>query len=85
MRATEELDIRGETCPHTFLYTKIKVEELAYQGGGILKVTLDYPPAAKNIPRSLAGDRIGARVVDVKEEDGAFELVIEVPDLGEGD
>jgi TusA-related sulfurtransferase len=81
MTVTEELDIRGRTCPHTFLYTKIKVEELAYEGGGVLKVILDHPPAVENIPRSLEGERIKTRVTGVKKTDGGFELLIEVPDL----
>jgi len=84
MTATEELDIRGKTCPHTFLYTKIKVEDLAYEGGGVLKVILDYPPAVENIARSLEGERIQARVRDVRRAGVDFELFIEVPDLRDG-
>ncbi len=76
----EVLDLHGEKCPDTFVYTKIKLEELAYAGGGLLKVLVDYPPAAENIPRSLRDERIEYEVLEVKNVGGnEFELLLRAP------
>lgn len=79
----EVLDLRGEKCPDTFIYTKVKLEEIAQSGGGILKVIVDYPIAAESIPRSLKEEKSKYRVLEVKNVGGnTYELLIEVP--GEG-
>jgi len=76
----EILDLCGEKCPDTFVYSKIKLEEIAYAGGGILKVIVDYPPAAENIPRSIRDERIAFEVLEVKNVGGdLFELLIRAP------
>ncbi len=76
----EVFDLRGEKCPDTFVYTKVKLEELAYSGGGLLKVIVDYPPAAENIPRSLKEEKIKYEVLDVKKVgDKTYELLIKAP------
>ena len=79
MEITETLDIRGEVCPNTFVYTKIKLEELAYGGGGILKVIIDNAPACENIPRSLKGEKLAYEVLEVKKVDNTYELLIKAP------
>jgi tRNA 2-thiouridine synthesizing protein A len=84
VKVTEVLDIRGEKCPDTFVYTKIKLEDLAYSGGGVLKVIVDYPPAVDNIPRSLKGEKAKYKLLDVKKVDeNTYELYIEAPALEE--
>lgn len=76
---TEVLDLRGEKCPETFIYTKIKLEELSQSGGGILKVIVDYPIAAESIPRSLKEEK-KYRVLEVKNVGAnTYELLIEAP------
>jgi tRNA 2-thiouridine synthesizing protein A len=76
----EIFDLRGEKCPNTFVYTKIKLEEMAYSGGGLLKVIVDFPPAAENIPRSLKDEEIKYEVLDVKKvDDNTYELLIKAP------
>ncbi len=76
----EVLDLRGEKCPDTFVYTKIKAEEMGYSGGGKLKVIVDYPPAVESIPRSLAEEGRGYKVLEVKHLGGrTYEIYIEVP------
>jgi tRNA 2-thiouridine synthesizing protein A len=76
----ETLDLRGEKCPDTFVYTKIKAEEIGYSGGGKLKVIVDYPPAVESIPRSLAEEGRGYKVLEVKHLGGrTYEIYIEVP------
>jgi TusA-related sulfurtransferase len=43
-------DLCGEVCPYTFVRTKLALEALPL--GGVLRVVVDHPPAARNIPRS---------------------------------
>lgn len=43
-------DLCGEVCPFTFVRTKLALEALPF--GGVLRVVVDHPPAARNIPRS---------------------------------
>lgn len=45
-------DLCGEVCPFTFVRTKLALEALPI--GGVLRVVVDHPPAARNIPRSAA-------------------------------
>ncbi len=76
----ETLDLRGEKCPDTFVYTKIKAEEIGYSGGGELRVIVDYPPAVESIPRSLEQENRGYKVKEVKQLDSrTFEIHIEIP------
>ena len=46
----DELDIRGEVCPFTFVRTKLALEALPI--GARLRVITDHEPAVRNIPRS---------------------------------
>jgi len=46
----DHLDIRGKVCPMTFVYTKLKLEEL--DEGDMLEVILDFPAAIKNVPEN---------------------------------
>lgn len=79
MKEDDVLDICGEKCPDTFVYSKIKLEEMAYEGGGILKIIVDYPPAAENIPRSLRTEKIKYEVLEVKPCGDVFELLVKAP------
>lgn len=45
-----ELDLTGEVCPFTFVRTKLALEALPV--GAALRVVVDHPPAAANVPRS---------------------------------
>jgi TusA-related sulfurtransferase len=47
-----ELDLRGEICPFTFVRTRLALEALPI--GATLRVLVDHPPAARNVPRSAA-------------------------------
>lgn len=50
--AAEELDLRGEVCPYTFLKARLALEPLA--SGAVLRVVVDNEPSARDVPRSLA-------------------------------
>lgn len=81
MKPDDVLDLCGEKCPDTFVYSKIKLEEMAYSGGGVLKIIVDYPPAAENIPRSLRTEKIKYEVIEVKPCGEVYELLIRAPTL----
>ena len=51
---TEELDLRGEVCPYTFVKTKLKLEEMVI--GEDLSIFLDDPEAVANISKSLRNE-----------------------------
>lgn len=59
----EELDLRGEVCPYTFVKTKLVLEGLSH--GALLRVRLDHAKAAVNVPR--AAEREGHEVAAVRE------------------
>ena len=48
----EELDLRGEVCPYTFLKARLALETLA--AGAVLRVVVDNEASARDVPRSLA-------------------------------
>jgi tRNA 2-thiouridine synthesizing protein A len=47
----EELDLRGEVCPYTFLKARLALETLP--GGAVLRVLVDNEASARDVPRSL--------------------------------
>ncbi|HEY7141483.1 MAG TPA: sulfurtransferase TusA family protein [Methylomirabilota bacterium] len=51
--AAEELDLRGEVCPYTFLKARLALESLP--AGTVLRVVVDNETSARDVPRSLAG------------------------------
>ena len=51
-----EIDICGETCPFTFVLTKVALEKL--RKGQRLMIVLDYPPAVENIPQSAVAQKL---------------------------
>ncbi len=59
------LDLRGEVCPYTFVKSKLLMEEM--EPGQLLELILDFPPAVKNVSRSMEME--GHQVVEVQEVD----------------
>lgn len=49
----EDLDLRGEVCPYTFLKARLALESLP--AGAVLRVIVDSAISARDVPRSLAG------------------------------
>jgi TusA-related sulfurtransferase len=47
----EELDLRGEVCPYTFLKARLALESLP--AGAVLRVVVDNVTSARDVPRSL--------------------------------
>ena len=52
-RAAEELDLRGEVCPYTFLKARLALESLP--ADRMLRVVVDNETSARDVPRSLIG------------------------------
>jgi len=69
------LDLRGAVCPFTFARTRLALEEM--QPGQVLRVVLDNPDSARNVPRSLEAQ--GQDVISVAEtEPGVWEVLVEL-------
>ncbi|MDP2663150.1 MAG: sulfurtransferase TusA family protein [Dehalococcoidia bacterium] len=59
----QELDLRGEVCPYTFVKSKLALEEL--EQGQVLQVRVDHRPAVDNVPRSMQNE--GQEIVAISE------------------
>ena len=46
----EDLDLRGEVCPYTFLKARLALE--AISPGRVLRVVVDNAASARDVPRS---------------------------------
>lgn len=57
------LDLKGEVCPYTFVKAKLALEELEL--GEILELVVDFPPASRNLPKSMESE--GHDVLSVVE------------------
>jgi tRNA 2-thiouridine synthesizing protein A len=70
---TEELDLRGEVCPYTFVKTKLRLEEL--DSGQDLTILLDDSAATANVSRSLRSE--GHEIMDLKAISGeVWQIVV---------
>jgi len=61
--ADKKIDIRGLTCPYTFVRSKLAIEEM--EVGQVLEILLDYEEASRNIPRSMEDH--GQKVLKVEK------------------
>ena len=67
------IDIRGLTCPMTFVKAKLAIEML--DSGDELEVILDYPPAVHSIGRAMR--ELGHIVVEEAQlPDSAWRIVV---------
>jgi TusA-related sulfurtransferase len=62
-KVAQELNLRGEVCPYTFVKSKLALEQL--EAGEILRVIVDNPRSAVDVPRSLANE--GNEVLEVSQ------------------
>ena len=70
---TEELDLRGEVCPYTFVKTKLRLEEL--NSGQDLTILLDDSAATANVSKSLQSE--GHEILDLKAvSGGVWQIVV---------
>ncbi|MCS7084232.1 MAG: sulfurtransferase TusA family protein [Aquificaceae bacterium] len=69
----QELDIRGEVCPFTFVKSKIVMESM--EVGQVLRVLVDYEPSARSVPKSMIEE--GQEVLAVnKLGDNLWEIIL---------
>ena len=69
---TEELDLRGEVCPYTFVKTKLRLEEL--DSGQDLTILLDDSAATANVSKSLRSE--GHEILNLKAVSGGFWQIV---------
>jgi tRNA 2-thiouridine synthesizing protein A len=69
--AAEELDLRGEVCPYTFLKARLALE--AISPGMVLRVVVDNAASAHDVPRSLAA--AGHAVLGVTAAGGTWAIL----------
>lgn len=67
LKADKAIDIRGETCPYTFIKSKLAIEGLP--SGGVLQILVDHLPAVENVPRSMENE--GHEIVSVEQKEGS--------------
>jgi tRNA 2-thiouridine synthesizing protein A len=69
----EELDLRGEVCPYTFVKTKLRLEEL--DSGQDLTILLDDSAATANVSKSLKSE--GHEILNLKAiSGGVWQIVV---------
>lgn len=49
--ADKIINIKGLVCPYTFVKAKLAIESM--EVGQVLEILLDYPEAARSIPKSM--------------------------------
>ncbi|MFQ5886418.1 MAG: sulfurtransferase TusA family protein [Anaerolineae bacterium] len=74
MKVDQELNLKGEVCPYTFVKTKLALEMM--EPGQVLRVIVDHLPAVENVPRSVSNE--GHEVLNVAQVNNTdWEIVIE--------
>jgi tRNA 2-thiouridine synthesizing protein A len=73
MKVDQELDLKGEVCPYTFVKTKLALEMM--ETDQVLRVIVDHLPAVENVLRSVTNE--GHEVLNVGQvNDTDWEIVI---------
>ncbi|VAX23898.1 hypothetical protein MNBD_NITROSPINAE01-533 [hydrothermal vent metagenome] len=70
----QEIDIRGDICPFTFVKSKLKLETMS--SGEVLRVITDHEPATLNVPRSMENEGHELLVPPHKINDTDWEFMI---------
>lgn len=74
LQIDRELDIKGEVCPYTFVWSKLTLEEM--ESGQRLRIVVDHLPATTNVPRSLKAE--GHRILRVAQiNDTDWQIVVQ--------
>ena len=63
IKADQQLNLKGEVCPYTFVKSKLALEEM--EVGQVLQVIVDHLPAVENVPRSMKNE--GQQVLDISQ------------------
>ena len=54
VKADQEINVKGEVCPYTFVKSKLILEEM--EVGQVLRIIVDYLPSVGNVPRSMKNE-----------------------------
>ena len=57
----QEINLKGEVCPYTFVKSKLALEDM--DAGQVLRVIVDHLPAVDNVPRSMKNE--GQEILEV--------------------
>ena len=63
VKVDQEINLKGEVCPYTFVKSKLALEMMEL--GQVLRVIVDHLPAVENVPRSVANE--GHEILDVSQ------------------
>jgi tRNA 2-thiouridine synthesizing protein A len=63
IQVDQELNLKGKICPYTFVESMLALEEM--ETGEVLRVIVDYPPSACDVPKSLTKE--GYEIMDVSK------------------
>ena len=74
MKADYFLDIRHDSCPLTFVKTKLLLEQM--QQGQTALVQLSEGEAAESLPVAI-GEQGSVVLTFIKQEDGSYELMLQ--------
>lgn len=73
IKIDKQIDIRGQVCPMTFVYSKMAIDKM--NNDEILEILLDNIPALENVPRSLKDE--GHEILEVKKiSDKDWKIVV---------
>lgn len=79
VKIDKELNLKGKICPYTFIESMLTLEEM--ETGQVLKVIVDYPPAACDVPRSLKNE--GYEILNVSQlNETDWAILIQNKDMG---
>lgn len=70
----QRIDLRGVSCPTTFLKAKLALEMI--DPGEIVEIAMDAGEPSVSLPRNLTLE--GHRIIGLEEKGGAFVLTLEV-------
>jgi TusA-related sulfurtransferase len=68
----QELDLRGEVCPYTFVKSKLALEALEHNK--VLRITVDNSESASNVPKSLILE--GHTILSLDKGKGVWSITV---------
>ena len=73
-KIVNEINLRGEVCPMTFVKTRLALEKVGY--GERIKVMFDSKEAETNVPKSL--EELNHKIIQINKLDrNNFYIIIE--------
>jgi TusA-related sulfurtransferase len=70
------LDLRGEVCPYTLLYAKLRLEDAELAFGDLLEILVDHPPAVRSLPQALREDGHAVLAVEPAADGPSVTIIV---------